>query len=429
MRLLIKNGTLVDPRGKHSGVGDILLEEGRILRIGKDIGEQDCKVIDAANLHVFPGFVDMHCHLRDPGYEYKEDIESGTRSAAAGGFTSVCCMPNTNPVTDNDSVVRYIVEKAKARAIVKVHPIGAVTRNQEGNVLAEMGKMQQAGIVAVSDDGKPVRNASVMKKAMEYASMFGLRVISHCEDASLSADGVMNEGYASTRMGLKGIPSIAEDVMVARDVMISGYTGIPVHIAHVSTAGAVETIRIAKAAGIRVTSETCPHYFTLTQEMCMNFNTLAKVNPPLRQEKDMAAVIAGLKDGTIDAIATDHAPHHPDEKNLEFDDASNGMVGFETAFALAYTFLVEKGHMNLEQLAGKMSGNPADILGTGEGVLDEGQAADLCIADLNREYTVEPARFLSKSKNSPFEGFKLKGIIRFTLVDGVVVYEGEHHVR
>ncbi len=426
MRLLIRNGHVIDIKNGLNGKLDVLIWENRIADISRGIDPGGCQVIDASGKYVLPGLVDMHCHLRDPGYEYKEDIISGTRSAAMGGFTSVACMPNTNPPTDNKTVVRYILDRAKREGAVNVYPIGAITKGLAGLELAEMGEMKAAGAVAVSDDGNPVKNAGLMKKAMLYASMFGLPVISHCEDPDLSDEGVMNEGYQSTVMGLKGTPTAAEEVVVAREVILSEYTGVPVHIAHVSTALSVEIIRWAKKRGVKVTAETCPHYFSLTEEACRDFNTLAKVNPPLRTARDMEAVIEGLKDGTIDVIATDHAPHHQDEKNVEFNLAKSGMVGFESAFSLAVTYLLKPGHLTLGELVEKMCANSAKILGIDKGTLEVGKEADITIVDLDREWLFKADELLSKSRNTPFDGFCLKGKVCWTIVGGkVVVSDGE----
>ena len=336
MKILIKGGHVIDPKTGLDGIFDILIEYGKVIEISEHIdveGTEYVDVIDAAGKYVLPGFVDAHCHLRDPGYEYKEDIESGTASAAMGGFTSIACMPNTNPVIDNQAVINYIKNKAAQDGYVNVYPIGAITKGQKGEELAEIGEIKFAGAVAISDDGKPVANSSLMKKAMQYASMFDITVISHCEDLQLSDEGVMNEGFRSTVMGLKGIPSASEEIIVSRDLILAEYTKTPIHIAHVSTELSVDLIRHAKKRGVKVTAETCPHYFVLTEDACDGFNTLAKVNPPLRTQKDVDAIIKGLADGTIDIIATDHAPHHVDEKNVEFNIASSGMVGFETAFS------------------------------------------------------------------------------------------------
>ncbi|MDI9513658.1 MAG: dihydroorotase [Clostridiaceae bacterium] len=422
MKLLIKNGTIIT-RDRTEVNRDILIEDNKISRIGEGISDAADQIIDAKGLAVLPGLVDAHCHLRDPGYEYKEDIKSGSISAAKGGFTSIACMPNTNPVIDNESIVRTIMEKASHEAVVNVYPIGAITKGLEGNELAEMGSMKAAGIVAVSDDGKPVMQASVMKKALIYAGGFGLTVISHCEDLNIAEGGSMNEGETSTRLGVHGIPSAAEDVMVSREIILSEYTGMPVHIAHVSTKGAVEMIRQAKKRGVLVTAETCPHYFTLTEKACEGYNTNAKMNPPLRTQEDVDAVIQGLKDGTIDIIATDHAPHHFDEKNVEFEMALNGIVGFETALPLALTYLVRPGILNLNQLIDKMSTKPSEILKIDKGDIRAEADADLVLVNLDEEYTIDTNDFLSKSKNSPFGGFKVTGRVKYTLVGGKIVYQ------
>lgn len=427
MKTLIRNGHVVDARTGRDGIFDILIDEGKIIEIAEKIKVEEIMdtegydLIDATGKHVLPGLVDAHCHLRDPGFEYKEDIESGTRSAAMGGFTSIACMPNTHPVVDNEAIVRYITSKAKTDGLVHVFPIGAISKGLKGEELAEIGELKFAGAVAISDDGKPVKNSSLMKKALQYASMFDITVISHCEDPDLVDDGVMNEGYRSTVLGLKGIPAAAEETMVARDLILAEYTKAPVHIAHVSTALAVDLIRQAKKRGVRVTAETCPHYFTLTEDACEGFNTLAKVNPPLRTQADVEAVIEGLQDGTLDIIATDHAPHHRDEKNVEFAAAANGMVGFETALPLAITCLVKPGILTMKQLVEKMCVNPSDILSLNKGVLEVGRAADITIVDINEQYTVDIGKLSSKSKNSPFHGFKLYGTVQYTLVDGKVV--------
>ena len=421
MRILIINGIVT-----YNGIVErtnVLIDEGIVLSTKAAADIEADKVIDAGGLYVLPGLVDAHCHLRDPGYEYKEDIVSGTKSAARGGFTSIACMPNTNPAVDNAAVVRYIIEKSQKEGYVNVYPIGAITKGLEGNELSEMGIMREAGIVAVSDDGKPVMNSDVMKKALIYAGQFGLPVISHCEDLNLTDNGSMNEGLTSTILGLRGIPSASEDVMVSREIILSEYTNVPIHIAHVSTKVSVELIRQAKNRGIKITAETCPHYFTLTEEACRDYNTNAKMNPPLRSQKDLEAVIEGLKDGTIDIIATDHAPHHFDEKNVEFEKAANGIVGFETALALSYTELVEKEHLSLQQMIEKLTVNPAKMLKIDKGTLEEGKTADIILVDFDNEYKVDVSKFVSKGKNSPFDGFKVKGRVMMTIVGGKFVYE------
>lgn len=425
MKILIEGGRVTDPANGLDGIFDIYIEDGKIAGIGRTLDVNADKTIDASGRYVLPGLVDMHCHLREPGFEYKEDIGSGTKAATRGGFTAVACMPNTNPVADNDSVIKYIVDKAAACGAAKVYPIGSITKGSEGSQLAEMGFMKEAGAVAVSDDGRPVESGSVMRKAMEYASDFGLLVISHCEDMKLAAGGFMNEGFLSTSMGLPGIPSIAEEVQVSREVLLSEYTGIPVHIAHISTAGSARIIREAKKRGVKVTCETCPHYFSLTENAVEGFDTNAKVNPPLRSEDDRRAVIEAVVDGTIDAIATDHAPHHNDEKNIEFQYAANGISGFETAFAAACTYLVKPGHIGLDRLVELMSINPSKLLKRYTGGIKDGAVADITIVDLEKETTVDSETFFSKGKNTPFDGMKLEGITVTTIVDGEIVYSEE----
>lgn len=418
MKLLIKNGNVYDGKDEINKVLDILIEDGIVVEIGSEIDSTGCEIIDAKGMYVIPGLVDAHCHLRDPGFEYKEDIESGTRSAAKGGFTSIACMPNTNPVLDNEAMIMYILNKAKTDGIVNVYPIGAISKGLKGEELSEIGELKFAGAVALSDDGRPVNNSGLMKKAMQYASTFDITIISHCEDLDLVDEGLMNEGYYSSLLGLKGNPAPAEEVMIARDLILAEYTKANVHIAHVSTELGVDLIRNAKRRGVKVTAETCPHYFSLTEQACEGFNTNAKVNPPLRTQKDVDAIIQGLKDGTIDIISTDHAPHHIDEKNVEFKLAANGMVGFETAFPLAITYLVKPGHLTIEELVQKMCVNPSKMLGLNKGTIELGKSADILIFDINEQYTVDINTFESKSKNSPFNGFKLYGQPQYTIVGG-----------
>lgn len=421
MRILIKGGHIVDVKMNLDEKMDILIEGGKIIEIAEDIEHTSGDIVYAEGKYVLPGLVDAHCHLREPGYEYKEDIESGTRSAAVGGFTSIACMPNTNPVIDNQSIVKYIINRSKQEEMVNVYPIGAISKRLEGKELSEIGELKFAGAVALSDDGKPLESASLMKKAMEYSSMFDITIISHCEEPTLAEEGVMNEGYQSTILGLKGIPSASEEIMVAREIILSEYTKVPVHIAHVSTELSVDLIRNAKKRGVQVTCETCPHYFALTDEACSDFNTFAKVNPPLRTKKDVDAIIEGLKDGTIDIIATDHAPHHIDEKNVEFNVAAFGISGFETAFPLAITYLVKPGHLTLKELVEKMSVNPSKLLGLTKGALEIGSSADITIIDMDEEFIVDVKKFKSKGKNSPFDGFKLNGSVYYTIVNGKIL--------
>lgn len=423
MRILIKNGHVIDPANKRDGYFDVYIEDGKILEIEPELDYDgvDIEVIDASGKVVAPGLVDMHCHLREPGYEYKEDIESGTRAAAMGGFTSVACMPNTNPAVDNKAIVDYILDQAKNVGVVNVYPIGAITKGLKGEELAEIGEMKFAGVVAVSDDGKPVQNANVMRRALQYANMFVTPVISHCEEMSLVDGGAMNEGYMSTVLGLRGIPKSAEEVMVSRDVLLAEYLKVPVHIAHVSTIGSIETIRQAKRRGVQVTCETCPHYFTLTDEAVAGYDTSTKMNPPLRTADDVKAVKDGLRDGTIDAIATDHAPHEKDSKCVEYELAANGIIGFETALPLAVTYLVKEGILSLYELLERMCVHPANILGLNKGTLSVGKPADVIIFDPEEKITVDVSKFQSKSKNSPFDGYELFGSVYYTIVGGNVV--------
>ncbi len=420
MKLLVKNGTVVTEKGEIKA--DLLVENGKIAKIASKI-EENCKTIDASGKHVLAGLIDMHVHLREPGFEGKEDIESGSKAAVKGGVTQVCCMPNTNPVCDNGVVASYIKHRAQEVNLCKIHPIGAITKGQQGESLSDIGKMKSAGVVALSDDGKSVDNSLIMRLAMEYAADFGLRCLCHCEDKSLVDGGVVNEGYNSTLTGLKGSPRAAEDIMIARDIALSESLGIPVHICHVSTYSGVEIIRNAKARGVKVTAETCPHYFILTDDIITGYDTDTKVNPPVREEKDKNAIIAGLKDGTLDCIVTDHAPHSLKDKQVEYNLAAFGISGIETSFALSYTYLVKSGVMSLCELMDRMSSSPAKILGLEGGTIEEGAPADLVIADLAEKYVIDPARFLSKGKNTPFKGFEVYGAIKYTLVDGAIKYK------
>ena len=430
MNIFIKNGRVIDPKNKRNEILDMLIEDGVIRKISKDLlPPENCEVIDATGLIISPGLVDMHCHLRDPGLEYKEDIKSGVRAAVCGGFTSVACMPNTNPVIDSEAVVSYIIEKAKKEGYATVYPIGAISKGMAGETLSEIGELKTAGAVAVSDDGKPVKSAALMRHAMQYANMFGIPVISHCEELSLIEGGVMNEGSTSTRLGLKGITRAAEELMVSREIILAESDGLPVHIAHVSTKGSVELVRQAKKRGVRVTCETCPHYFSLTDDAVEGFNTFAKVNPPLRTEQDRLAMIQGLKDGTIDAIATDHAPHHKDEKLVEFELAANGISGFETALSVGITYLVKPGHLSIEQLIEKMTCAPAAILNLSAGSLSEGEIADVVVFDPEKTYTVDAEAFQSKGKNSPFDGIQLTGTVEYTIAHGRIVVKNQKIVE
>lgn len=422
MDLLIKGGRVIDPSQGLDEKLDILVTDGKIKEIGKKLTTgKGVEAIDAKGLIVSPGLIDMHVHLRDPGLEYKEDIVTGTRAAAAGGFTSVACMPNTKPVNDNKAVTSYIIAKAKAEGLVNVFPVGCITQGMKGENLAEMGDMKEAGCVAVSDDGRPVSNPELMRRALEYAKGMGIMLISHSEDLGLSADGQMNDGFTATELGLKGIPWVAEDAAIARDVFLAEFTNSPIHVAHVSTKGAVRIIRDAKARGVKVTCETAPHYFTLTEDAVRGYDSNAKMNPPLRAAEDVEAIRAGLADGTIDAIATDHAPHHMDEKDVEFVLASNGIIGLETSLPLSLV-LVDDKVFDLNALITAMSLNPARILGIDRGTLAPGSVADITVIDPNREWTVDTDTLAGKSKNSPFLGMKMKGMAAYTIVGGKIVH-------
>jgi dihydroorotase len=421
----IRGGRVIDPETGIDGPADIFIENGKISSVG-DPGPRgphpDSRVIDATGKIVTPGLIDMHVHLREPGHEYKETIESGSMAAAHGGFSSVCCMPNTDPVNDNRSVTDFILRKAKAHDRVRVYPIGAISQGLRGDRLADYGELKDAGVVAVSDDGNPVMNARLMRRALEYAKGFGLLVVAHCEDRNLTANGVMNEGVTATRLGLPGIPSSEESVMVARDIALCELTGARLHIAHVSTRDSVQLIRDAKARGIPVTAETAPQYFSLTEEAVAAYNTFAKVHPPLRTERDRDAIRQGLADGTLDVIASDHAPHSPIEKDLEFDQAANGMIGLETSLPLSLQ-LLDLGVLDLKDLVAKMSTNPARILHLPHIGLHVGNPADLTVIDLDKTFTVDAGTFQSKSRNTPFNGWKLKGKAFLTMMDGRVVYQ------
>jgi len=430
--LIIENGRLIDPTQNLDGIFDISVDQGKIIQVkagggdgaGKVAGKRslskDLTIFDASGMLVVPGLIDMHTHLRDPGHEYKETIKTGCQAAAAGGFTSIACMANTNPVNDNQSVTEYILRKARHEGCVNVFPIGAITRGLSGETLTEIGELQGAGVIALSDDGKSVKNSELMRRAMEYAKSFNLPIISHCEDPDLVKNGVMNEGYVSTCLGLKGIPHTAEEIIVARDIMLSELTGCPLHIAHLSTAGSVRTIRDAKSRGVKVTSETAPHYFMLTDELVRGFDTNAKVNPPLRTAEDIKAIKEGLKDGTIDMIATDHAPHSLLEKDVEFDYAAFGIVGLETAFSLSL-MLYTDGILSLPQLIAKFTLHPARAFNLNKGSLQVGMDADITVVDLENIWTVDVNRFRSKGRNSPFHGWNMKGKVVATFVSGKMV--------
>lgn len=423
MSLLIKNGRVIDPANNIDDSLDILVEGTVIKKVAKAIkAEGSAKVIDAKGKIVAPGLIDMHTHLREPGFEYKETIKTGTMAAAAGGFTAICCMPNTNPINDNRAITDFILSKSAKEGIVNVLPIGAITKGSQGKALAEIGDMVNAGCVAISDDGKGVMDAEVMRRGLEYTKAFDIPVIAHCEDANLSSGGVMNEGFASTTLGLRGIPKAAEEVMVVRDIALAELTGARLHIAHVSSTGSVESIRTAKKRGVKVTCETCPHYFTLTEDAVIGYNTNAKVNPPLRTKEDVKAIKVGLKDGTIDIIASDHAPHAVHEKEIEFDYASFGMIGLETSLPLILN-LVREDVLTLNDAIAKAAINPARLLKLKKGTLSEGADADITIIDTEKEWVVDVNNLKSKSKNTPFTGIKMKGMAVVTIVGGKIVYE------
>lgn len=434
-QILIRNGHIVDPSQGIDEIGDVLIEDGKIVQIvrqrniaaAKELSQNrpiNYRIIDASGLYVLPGLVDMHTHLREPGFEHKETIKTGTLAALRGGFTSLCPMPNTNPVNDNPTVTHYILRRSYEERNCQIFPVGAITKGQNGEELAEMGLMYEAGCVAFSDDGRSVMNALIMRRALEYSKVFGVPILSHCEDITLSEGGVMNEGRISTLLGLRGIPSQSEEIMVFRDIALTELTKGKLHVCHVSTEGTVRLIREAKRRGINVTAETCPHYFTLTEESVIGYKTSAKVNPPLRTKRDVDAIIEGLKDGTIDVIATDHAPHHKDEKMLEFDRAPSGISGLETALSLSLK-LVHDGILTISELVEKMSYIPSRILGINAGSLKVGSQADITIVDMNREFKVEAEKFLSKGKNTPFEGWILKGMPVITICRGKVFeYKG-----
>ncbi len=415
--ILIKGGKIVDPASSKETEADLLIEEGKIKSIGKGISSKGAEVVDAKGKFVLPGLIDMHVHLRDPGRGDDETIASGTRAAALGGFTSVACMPNTDPPIDTPAVVEYVVARTKMEGVVRVFPVGAVTKGRRGEELAEMGRMIDEGAVAFSDDGNPIMDSEVMRRALEYLGMFNVPVISHCEDLSLSKSQDMNESFTSTVLGLGGVPSLAEEIMVARDISLAKEFG-RVHIAHVSTKGSVDIIRRAKKEGINVTAETAPHYFSLTEAEVEGYNTAAKVNPPLRGEKDVAAIVEGLRDGTIDVIVTDHAPHTIERKKVEFGLAASGMVGRETALSLVFTELVLTGKLSIMKAIEKMTTAPSRILKLNKGSLKQGTDADVIVFDPKQDYVVDVNKFASKSKNSPFHGWKLKGRILYTIVDG-----------
>ena len=424
MNLLIKNAQIVNASGDTKKTVDIWVEGGKVSAIAQGLHRDGCSVIDAKGKKVLPGFIDLHVHLREPGREDKETIESGSRAAAKGGFTSIFAMPNTTPAIDTAQTVQFVLEQARKAGLVNVFPVGAITKNREGQQLTEMMDLKRAGCRAVTDDGKAVLNAGLMRRALDYARMAGLLVMQHCDDPNLSANGVINEGAVSTLLGLKGDPAASEAIIVARDIELANYLKTPIHFMHISTRRAVELIRRAKAEGIPVSAEATPHHFSLTEDAVKGFDPSTKVSPPLRSQADVDAVKAGLKDGTIDCIATDHAPHTHEDKEVDFDAAPPGLIGLETAFGLVMKELVATGVLTLAQVVEKMSAAPARLTGlSAKGEIAEGKDADLVIVDTDREWTVRAEDFVSKSKNSPFVGWKLTGRVVTTVCGGKVVYQ------
>jgi len=428
MRTLIKGGQVIDP-GRMNTIADVLIEDGKIQAIDVNLqgtlqDPESVTIIDAQGFIVCPGFIDLHVHFREPGFEYKETIATGVASAVAGGFTTVCCMPNTSPVNDSQSITEFIFRQAKIADKARVFPIGAITKGSKGEELAEIGELHDAGCVAISDDGIPVMNTLVMRRAMEYARTFDLPVIDHCEDMHLSAGGSMNEGFVSTELGIPGIPNAAEEVMVARNIFLAELTQSRLHLPHVSTIGSIRLLRDAKERGLLVTAEACPHHFTLTDEAVRSFDTHAKMNPPLRTDADVQAIKEALKDGSIDIIATDHAPHAMHEKQRQFDNAPFGIIGLETALPLTLN-LVEEGVLTMEQAVAKLTCEPARVFKLSYGTLAVGADADVTLFDPKKSWTLDPNRLHSKSRNTPFTGWTMKGKVVKTFVGGRVVYEAE----
>jgi dihydroorotase len=421
-RLLIKNGRVIDPASGYDGVADVWIEDGIVKGVGPNLTATDAEVFDATGLIVAPGFIDMHVHLREPGFEHAETIESGSRAAAAGGFTSICPMPNTKPVNDNATVTSYMIEKARRHAVVNVWPIGAITKNSAGEELAAIGSMKQAGAVAISDDGRPVMNARVMRRAMESARSLGMPVINHCEDLHLSAGGDMHEGAESVRLGLRGIPGCSEDVMVARDILLAEVTGARYHVAHISSRHSVEMVKFAKSRGLAVTAEATPHHLALADRDMKPYDSNYKMKPPLRAPRDVSAVLEGVANGAIDAIATDHAPHPGSEKMQEFESCPFGILGLETAIGVTLEQMVHPGSIGVARMVQLFTTGPARILGLDRGTLAKGAVADVTIFSIDREWTYDVNKSFSKSRNSPFDGKSFKGGPVATVVAGEVVW-------
>lgn len=422
MKLCIKNGTVINPNTNFEAKTDLWVEDGKVIHIGEQTAWQADETIDATDKWVVPGLIDLHVHFRAPGFEHKEDIASGAAAAAKGGFTTVCCMPNTKPVIDNECVVEYINAMAAKANGVNVLPIGAITKDQAGETLADIGKMVEHGICAISEDGKTVANAGLMKKAMQYVKPFNIPVMSHTEERTLTG-GAMNAGENAQLFGIKGIPREAEEIIVARDILLAKYTGVKLHLCHISTKGSVDIIRFAKMQGIDVTAETAPHYFTLDDSILGDYDANKKMSPPLRTKEDVEAMKIAIQEGVIDVIATDHAPHHYDEKNVEFEAAPFGIVGLETSFAVSHTQLVKSGLLSPMTLIDRMSSTPAKILGIDKGDISVGKVADITILDPNVTYKIDPSTFVSKSKNTPFGGMEVTGDVAYTLVNGRVIYQ------
>jgi dihydroorotase len=421
--IVLRGGRVIDPSQDFDGTADLLVMEGKVEALEPNVSAPDgAEIVEVGGRVVAPGLVDVHVHLREPGREDAETVATGAHAAAAGGFTSVCAMPNTDPVTDNQAAVGFIVKQGTAAGAARVYPIGAISLGQRGERLAEFGELVAAGAVAVSDDGHPVVSSHMMRTALEYASSFGIPVADHCEDPTLAAGGVMHEGIVSTKLGLKGIPAAAEEIMVARDILLAELTGGHVHLCHVSTRGSVEIIRRAKERHVNVTAEATPHHFTLSHEACGDYDTNAKMNPPLREPEDVERICEALADGTIDVVATDHAPHHYEDKEREFDDAPFGVVGLETALPLGMTRLAQPGHLSLPALIARMSTEPARIFHLPGGTLKRGVPADVVVFDPDARWIVEPREFASKSRNSPFGEWQLRGRVERTYVGGQLVY-------